>query len=562
MFVCQVCARTFPVGGFCTEDGGTLREVPPDPLIGQSIGSYRLVQWLGQGGMGTVYLGVHPTIGSRVAVKVLSMAASENHSLVERFFAEARSVNVIRHEGIVNVLDLATLPDGRPYIVMEHLEGAVLTRHFETVRPFPLGALVRLGVEVLGALGAAHALGIIHRDLKPDNIFVTKLGRAKVLDFGIAKLRPEQRGPSGATRTGALLGTPQYMSPEQALGQEVDPRADLYALGVILFEGATGRRPFDAESLFELLRLHVQEAAPAARSLRPDLPPALEQVISRALAKQREARFQTAEELASALIAVGRELPDASAELSGLYQPLSGPVAYDSRASHNSAPALAPTAVGTVSAGGASSSAGVSNTLGASRVTSPPRSNLGVFVGIAGVLVALLGLSVGGVALLFSTGVLSLGTAVKPTAEELEPGIEYLDITRELDRSREEARTKLPDAELVSISVAGKLVDGKLGLTGNSAAASYMFRSEQASKSTAECLVMVSHSAFGRIVSGPFADTSYKCRQETTRAPKCSVRQMVRPGTNPTSLTFHNQGDRWTWIIMEGSAIQILPDKC
>src|SRR5262245_44082559 len=173
--------------------------------------------------MGEVYLAVHPGIGSRVAIKVLTYSAAENRNLVERFFAEARAVNVIRHEGIVNVLDLATLPDGRPFIIMEHLEGAPLS-HFTHSGALPLGTLARFRVETLEALGAAHAAGITHRDLKPDNIFVTSLGRPKLLDFGIAKLRPELQSGSDGTRTGALLGTPQYMSPEQALGRHVDHR--------------------------------------------------------------------------------------------------------------------------------------------------------------------------------------------------------------------------------------------------------------------------------------------------------------------------------------------------
>src|SRR6185503_20147330 len=160
---------------------------------------------------------------------------------VDRFFAEAKAVNLIRHENIVNVLDLATLPDGRPYIIMEYLDGAPLASIIEYAvqqrAPLPLGGLARLAAEVLDALAAAHAKGVVHRDLKPDNIFVTPAGHAKVLDFGIAKLQPELGG--SATHTGSLLGTPHYMSPEQAASRPVDQRTDLYAMGVILFECAT-----------------------------------------------------------------------------------------------------------------------------------------------------------------------------------------------------------------------------------------------------------------------------------------------------------------------------------
>ena len=198
-FVCIECGRSYPAPGFCTEDGGKLADNAFSPLAGQLLGSYRIARLLGQGGMGEVYLGVQPEIGSRVAIKLLSLDAARAPGIVERFFAEARAVNVIRHEGIVSILDLARLRDGRPYIVMEFLDGAPLSKVFEEHRPMPLGALVQMSIWVLGALGAAHALGITHRDLKPDNVFVTTLGRVKLLDFGIAKLKPDQGGVSDAT---------------------------------------------------------------------------------------------------------------------------------------------------------------------------------------------------------------------------------------------------------------------------------------------------------------------------------------------------------------------------
>src|SRR5688572_10792761 len=171
----------------------------------------------------------------------------------------------------------------------------------------PLGGLARLVAEVLDGLGAAHAASIVHRDLKPDNIFVTPGGRAKILDFGIAKLRPEIGG--SATRTGSLLGTPHYMSPEQALARAIDARTDIYAMGVILFECATGRRPFDSESLYDLLRQHVDEPPPPPRSLRPDMPAAYEQVILQSLAKDPAHRFATTQALSHALMAAAHELP-------------------------------------------------------------------------------------------------------------------------------------------------------------------------------------------------------------------------------------------------------------
>ncbi len=308
MFVCPECGRSGSAGGFCTEDGATMAE-SADPLLGSLVGSYRITRLAGFGAMGAVYMAVHPGIGSRVAIKVLNHDPSRSPDLVDRFFSEARAVNLIRHEHIVNVLDLAQLPDGRPYIVMEYLDGAPLSALFES-GPMPLGTLARILGEVLDALGSAHEKGVVHRDLKPDNLYVTPQGHVKVLDFGIAKLRSEADAPGSGTRTGSLLGTPHYMSPEQALSHRADSRADLYAIGVILFEGVTGQKLFDAPALFDLLRKHVEEPPRSPRSLRANLPEAYDAAILRALQKDPANRFQTAQEFASALLEATRTLPD------------------------------------------------------------------------------------------------------------------------------------------------------------------------------------------------------------------------------------------------------------
>jgi serine/threonine protein kinase len=310
MFVCPECGAALPAAGACPSDGTALVHRGEDLLIGMSVGAYRVARLLGVGGMGRVYKGVHPQIGSRVAIKVLSRECADRKDLVDRFFSEARAVNLIRHESIVNVLDLATLPDGRPYIVMEYLDGAPLSEIITRMGGLPLGGLTRLTTEVLDALGAAHAKGIVHRDLKPDNIYVTPAGRPKVLDFGIAKLLPELGG--SFTQSGSLLGTPHYMAPEQALGKPVDHRTDVYSLGVILYECATGRRPFNADSLFDLLRKHVDEAPVPPRHLRPDLPPPMEAVILTAMAKDPNARFASAMMMAQALMQSAQTLPTQS----------------------------------------------------------------------------------------------------------------------------------------------------------------------------------------------------------------------------------------------------------
>ena len=308
-FVCHQCGQRYAAAGYCPHDGDRLVDTD-DPLLGTEVGRYRLARLLGEGGMGRVYLAVQPAIGSRVAIKILSDQCARNPELLERFFAEARAVNLIRHESIVSVIDMAQLPDGRPFIVMEYVEGQTLAA-IVGAGPVPLGGLVQVMSEVLSALSAAHAIGIVHRDLKPDNILVTVEGHAKVLDFGIAKLAPElHQQLSPRTRTGALLGTPQYMAPEQISGSGgVDPRTDLYAAGVVLYELATGRQPFAGETLFDLMRAHLEQPPRPPRALRPELPPAFEHVILTALAKQPDDRFPSAAVMSHALHLAAAALP-------------------------------------------------------------------------------------------------------------------------------------------------------------------------------------------------------------------------------------------------------------
>jgi hypothetical protein len=552
MFVCATCGQSFEAAGFCTEDGGQLVDGSSDPLLGQTVGSYRLARMLGKGGMGAVYLGVHPGIGSRVAVKILSLAASSEPALVERFFAEALAVNVIRHESIVNVLDRSTVADGRPCITMEYLEGAPLSMHFAHARPFPLGLLARIGLEVLGALAAAHALGITHRDLKPDNIYITSLGRVKVLDFGIAKLQPEHGRQHDGTRTGALLGTPQYMSPEQALGQYVDPRSDIYSLGVILFEGATGRRPFEADSLFELLRQHIEVAPQPPRTLRPDLPAAFEAVIVRMLDKERGRRFQTAEECALALELGARGLPQTRPG----HPPL---VAMSGTAPSDSSP------VGPAPTVGAAA-----YTLGETR--RPSAASPGLWLGLAAVAIALTALIVGGVALTFGATLLrSNATAGAPheTAEPTVPGTaarsaKQLDVGASFATATAAARKEFSDAGLVSMAVAGIERDGTIDLHAAGKAISFVFRSPSAKDD--RCLVSVSMSAWGTFVS-TLKDQNFDCKQPVLGLPRCKVRDVlaeVAPSTSIHSLTLNNANGTWQWAIVigDGLTMQSKPDNC
>ncbi|MBL4634111.1 MAG: serine/threonine protein kinase [Kofleriaceae bacterium] len=309
MFVCSQCGESKVDAGFCPSDGMALADNRADPFLGSLVGSYRVASLLGIGGMGRVYKGVNPSIGSRVAIKVLNQDSAQNPELVERFFAEARAVNLIRHEGIVNIIDLTVLPDRRPCIVMEYLDGAPLSSIMRGGASLPLGSFLKSMVEVLSALAAAHHRSVVHRDLKPDNIVVSPQGKATILDFGIAKLSLADSGRSGPTREGSVLGTPRYMSPEQAAGRHVDHRSDIYSIGIVLFEGVLGQSPFTGNSLYGLLRQHVEDDPPCPRLLRPDIPRNLEMTILKALAKDPRARQQSAEELSAQLWHCTRELP-------------------------------------------------------------------------------------------------------------------------------------------------------------------------------------------------------------------------------------------------------------
>src|SRR5262249_20019823 len=205
MFVCPACGQRYERPGYGAPAGQPLAETA-DELLGSVIDRYRLARLLGEGGMGRVYLAVQPAIGSRVAIKILSDECRKTPELLERFFAEARAVNLIRHENITAVFDLSMLPDGRPFIVMEFVDGATL-RDISRGRLAALGGIAQVMGETLSALSAAHEIGIVHRDLKPDNIIVTVEGHAKVLDFGIAKLAPGMQNIGPQTKTGAILGT-------------------------------------------------------------------------------------------------------------------------------------------------------------------------------------------------------------------------------------------------------------------------------------------------------------------------------------------------------------------
>ncbi len=275
--------------------------------VGQTIGNYMLTAKLGEGGMGIVYLAEHPVIGRKVAMKAIHPELSRNPEVVSRFVTEAKSVNQIGNEHIVDIHDFGNTPDGEFYFVMEFLQGEALVDTLKRSAPLELSRALAIAAQVADALGASHQHGIIHRDLKPENIFLITKGHAvdfvKVLDFGLAKLTQGDDKVSHKTRTGSVMGTPYYMAPEQCEGKaNIDHRADIYSLGVILFEMLTGKVPFGGEGYGEIIVKHITAAVPSPRAINPLLPPAIESIILRALAKPREERFQTMEDFAAALL--------------------------------------------------------------------------------------------------------------------------------------------------------------------------------------------------------------------------------------------------------------------
>ena len=280
----------------------------PDLLIGQTIGNYLVTQKLGEGGMGSVYLAEHPTIGKKVALKVLHPEFATNQEVVERFFTEAKAVNAIGHPNIVDVLDYGTLvaPGRQPlvYFIMEYLAGATLSQIIRAQSPLPPERALTIAIQVADALAASHRTGIVHRDLKPDNIILIQRGRetdfVKLLDFGIAKLTGEARG-SSRTRTGLVLGTPAYMSPEQCEGKaNVDHRTDIYALGICLYEMLVGIVPFQGEGYGDVLIKHITQK-PVEPSQYRMLSPHVEQVVLKALEKRPEQRYPTMDEFMRAM---------------------------------------------------------------------------------------------------------------------------------------------------------------------------------------------------------------------------------------------------------------------
>ncbi len=283
-------------------------------MIGQTISHYKILEKVGEGGMGVLYRALDTHLDRTVAIKVLRPEAVGDPERKRRFIREAKAASALNHPNIITIYDIGS-SDGVDFIAMEYVDGQALN-HLIADRGVPLEQALGYAVQISSALAAAHAAGIVHRDIKPANIMVTRAGQVKVLDFGLAKLT--ERGapddaptetagvsfgaPAGvpsapATRTGVILGTVAYMSPEQAEGKPVDARSDVFSFGAVLYEMLAGRRPFQGDSHLSILTAILREPPMPLKKFRPDIPADLEGIVSRSLEKNRESRYPSAAEL-------------------------------------------------------------------------------------------------------------------------------------------------------------------------------------------------------------------------------------------------------------------------
>ena len=325
MMICSRCGNENGSDArFCNHCGGTLTGPPddaksgsavkpPDPMLGRSIdGRYRIDSLIGAGGMGTVYRATRLLIGDEVAIKILHQDQADANSS-ERFRREAQAAARLKHPNAVSIYDFGVSTDGLQYLVMEFVEGQSLREKLNH-GPLDFATAAEVTSQVCAALDEAHRRHIIHRDIKPDNILLYSSAdglRVKVLDFGIAKLRDDTAGH--LTQTGSVMGTPHYMSPEQCLGEELDPRADIYSVGIVLYEMLCGRVPFNSPVSTAVVVQHVSQAPPSLRSINPAVPEPAEKVVLHAIQKEPSARPVTAGALAQELnVALGRRQVRAS----------------------------------------------------------------------------------------------------------------------------------------------------------------------------------------------------------------------------------------------------------
>ncbi len=317
MLLCPTCRTAYPPGtARCPRDGGMLRdaramsEEAMDPLVGRTIaGRYEIVERLGVGGMGTVYRARQRGLVRDVAIKILKREVSTNPDAVARFQREAKAMSLLAHPNTVRVFDFGQTADGLLYLSMEVLEGETLGERFRYQPQLPPEEAVAVTRQILASLHEAHSKGIVHRDMKPDNIFLASVEGhedivVKVLDFGIAKAwTGEARLDQHETQAGTVFGTPRYMSPEQAQGHPLDPRSDLYSVGILLYQMLCGAPPFEDDDAVVVMAKHIRERPAPVRRRAPQapIPAALERVVDKALQKDPSLRFQDARAFEEAL---------------------------------------------------------------------------------------------------------------------------------------------------------------------------------------------------------------------------------------------------------------------
>ena len=306
----------------------TQEKVEPkaDSLIGMTVGDYKIIDIIGQGGMGTVYTAEHQQLHHKTACKVLRAEVANHPETVERFLQEARFISRIRHVNLIDIFDIGELPDKRLYYVMEKLNGRTLTQAIRAGK-MPFATIVSITNQICAGMSAAHEAGLIHRDLKPDNLFLVERpgeeALVKIMDFGVAKVMDLTGADGKITRTGYLIGTPQYMSPEQINGVAIDKRSDIYALGVILHEMCTGTAPFRGDTLGQMLIAHLQQVLPTIdpKLRNEDVPAGIEWIIRKALAKDPNERYASVEDLSSDLERLVKGEPTQAATWYKEYQP-------------------------------------------------------------------------------------------------------------------------------------------------------------------------------------------------------------------------------------------------
>src|SRR5215475_10930011 len=285
-------------------------------MIDRTISHFRILEKLGAGGMGVVYKAADTRLERLVALKFLPDGMTQDAQALERFRREALAASALNHQGICTIYDIGE-QDHAPFIAMEFIDGETLRQHING-KPLPIERILDLGIQISDAIDAAHSKGIIHRDIKPSNVFVTKRGQAKVLDFGLAKLvttgvvgnSPDDTASKSTEESisivGIISGTPAYMSPEHVRGDDLDPRADVFALGLLLYEMATGRAAFGGKTGGAIIEAILTRTPESVRNINPQLPPQLEEIINKCIEKDRNRRYATAAAVREDLLALRR----------------------------------------------------------------------------------------------------------------------------------------------------------------------------------------------------------------------------------------------------------------